>query len=858
VLKTYAEKRNFENTPEPGPDPEQARSDRAELSFVVQKHAASHLHYDFRLELNGTLISWAVPKGPSLNPHERRLAVKVEDHPIAYQTFEGIIPQREYGGGEVIVWDRGAYESQKSANGKKERERILTEELEGGKLEFVLHGHKLKGAWILLHTRENQWLLMKREDEYASNEDVLANDKSVISGRRIGGVVDASRVTHDQATDERASQVQNYRPMLLTEVDKPFDDPNWSFELKLDGIRAIVAIRSGAATISTRNEKEVSDRFPVLKEQFLALNLDSAVLDGEIVQFDADGHPDFQALVQPFQAGRVTRAIYCVFDVLELHGEDLRARPQSERRKILESLNLDQPNVRRLDAFLRDGTLLFDQSVKMGFEGIVGKRLKSPYRSGTRSKDWVKIKPYHTDEFVVVGFTKGEGARSTTFGALLLAAAGAQGLEYVGNVGGGFSDPELVEFSARLKQIKTPKSPLQSPPNLGAVTWVQPKMVVEVRFMAKTKAGRLRFPIFLRMRPDKELPIQSLERSEEKPAMPDMKDPYLDATEQLVRAANETELSVGADRIHFSHLEKELWPGFTKRDLAVYYASMGEVLLRYLKNRPLSFVRCPDGVEGERFFQKHWDKGRPNFVETVSIHSDANEGPRDFVMCNNLSSLLWLSQMGAVELNPWNSRVVSDDNEASHGIDFATSRESLESSILNCPDYLVLDLDPYFGGKATGWNPPDWLRLVEVAMVLKESLERIDLTCFPKSSGKSGLHLYVPIAQNYPYDEVRAAARTLGETAIGRLGQKVTLEWNIKKRPNGVFIDVNQNVRGKTMAAPYSPRAAKFPGVSMPLLWDELERIEPTQWTIQTVPHRLAEKGDLWAATLGLRQNLTA
>jgi len=302
-------------------------------------------------------------------------------------------------------------------------------------------------------------------------------------------------------------------------------------------------------------------------------------------------------------------------------------------------------------------------------------------------------------------------------------------------------------------------------------------------------------------------------------------------------------IEIEGHELHFSHLEKEFWPGITKRDLVRYYALVSKTLLPYLKDRPLSFVRCPEGVQGERFFQKHWDRGRPKFVETVSVHSDSNEGPRDFIMCNNVSTLLWLGQMASLELNPWDSRV--DDKSGN----YAESRESLENSILNRPDYLVFDLDPHFGGKATGWKEEDWKRVVEVALAIRQLLESIGLKGFPKSSGKAGLHIFIPVVRDYTYDEIRAATRTMGEQVATALGQKVTLVTSVKKRPDAVFIDYNQNVRGKTMAAVYSPRASLGAGVSMPVDWDELSKVNPTEFTVLTAADRLAEKGDLWAKT---------
>ncbi|HWD40647.1 MAG TPA: DNA ligase D [Fimbriimonas sp.] len=838
MLKEYAKKRHFGVTPEPGP---QVQESPGELTFVVQKHAATRLHYDFRLELGGVLVSWAVPKGPSLNHADKRLAVHVEDHPLAYGGFEGMIPQGEYGGGEVIVWDRGIYHTDKAPLGRESQEKELKTQLERGMLEFVLEGEKLRGGWVLIHTRGNQWLLIKRDDEFASESDVLAQDHSVLTGHRIGGVADAKHGSVATKTPSNVSRLPDMLPMLLTEAEKPFSNPKWSFELKLDGVRLLTYVNGDNIRMITRNGNEVSSRFPILLPQLRALNLQDTVFDGEVVTFDENGLPNFQALIQPFQAGMVRNGELCLFDLLFCEGKDLRKLPLQERRKELARLAPKGNNLRVLDVYPEDGEALYEAATQMGFEGVVGKRLDSSYESGVRSANWVKLKKYHSEEFVVGGYTVGDGSRESTFGALTLGRMTERGLEFVGKCGGGFDDKKLDEVKDQLVKLKADKSPFVEPLPIKHVKWVRPELVVEVRFMGLTRDQKLRFPIFLRVRPD--VPVDN-------PA------PKRGPSVNFKGAKGELTAEVEGHKIRFSSLDKELWPGVTKGDLIHYYSAVSETLLKYLKNRPVSFVRCPEGIQGERFFQKHFDKGRPEFVDVATIHSESNEGPRDFVMCNNLATLLWMGQMAVLEINPWDSRVDPEDGAPESDIDFGTSLESLEDSVLNRPDYLVLDLDPHFGGKATGWKKAEWERLAETAFVLRDLLKSVGLKCFPKSSGKSGLHLYLPISRDYTYDQVRAAAMAIGKQAAAKLGTKITLEWNTKKRPDGVFIDVNQNVRGKTMAAPYSPRAALGAGVSMPLLWSELERIDPTEFTVLTALDRLSEKGDLWAETLGLHQKL--
>lgn len=834
MLKEYAKKRHFEATPEPGP--EAAPPSEGALSFVVQKHAATRLHYDVRLELDGALVSWAVPKGPSLNPHDKRLAVKVEDHPLDYASFEGIIPEGNYGGGEVIVWDRGTYRPLKGAWKSPTEQDEVRRELEEGQLEVILEGAKLRGAFVFIRTRGKEWLLIKMADEFVSTEDILKRDESVVTGHRIGGVPDARRTV-------KAETLPTVEPMVPTETDKAFSDPRWSFELKLDGIRVLVYLNPGKVRLISRNGNDVTSRFPQLVKELSELEVTNSVLDGEVVAFDSEGRPNFQTLLGPFQSGTVKDAQLCVFDAPYLDGHDLRRKPWSERRKKLEGARVSGEHVRVMDVFPTEGELLYEKATEMGFEGVVGKRTDSTYDAG-RSPKWVKVKSYHSEEFIVAGYLPGKGGRSKSFGSLVLGERTDKGLSFAGNVGGGFTDSQVDRIRAELDQIQTPAPPLIDPPNEKGAVWVEPRMVVEVRYTNRTNDGRLRFPVFLRERPDLEPPQGSMKPS------PTQVDEILRA---LSGPEKEMQLAVEGHELRFTNLDKELWPGTTKRNLIVYYATVSETLLHHLNDRPLSFVRCPDGIAGERFFQKHWDQKRPDFVEAAPIYSGANGRVRDFVMCNNLATLLWLGQLAAVELNPWMSRTGGPGE-----VEKASTKDGLEESLLDRPDFLVFDLDPHFGGKATGWKKPEWDMLVEVAYELNPILQSLGLQGRAKSSGKSGLHVFVPILPDHSYDEVRSAAATIGNAVKSKLGQKVTLEWNIKTRPNGVFIDVNQNVRGKTMAAPYSPRAAAGPWVSVPLLWEELHRADPTKWTVATVPDRLRKKGDFWADILDVRRPLIA
>ncbi len=849
MLKDYASKRDFDVTPEPGPDVAQAEGSEAPLTFVVQKHAATTLHYDVRIELDGALVSWAVPKGPSLNPDDRRMAVKVEDHPLSYGGFEGTIPQGEYGGGEVLVWDRGFYLPLKVQGNRKVQEDEVRAELERGLLEIVLEGEKLHGAFVFIRTKGKQWIMKKMQDDFASKADVLLQDRSVLTGHRIGGVLDA----HASASEVKQIDLPLIAPMLPTEIAKPFTSDDWNFELKLDGVRVLAYLQPGGIKLISRNGNDVTGRLPrIVKELDPYLNR-NAILDGEVVVFDEAGRPNFHTLMEGFQAGTAKDAVLCFFDAPYIDGQDLTHKTLTERREELNKIGIAGPHIRVLDTFPHEGELLYKQATDLGFEGIIGKRADSRYEVGRRSKDWVKIKGYHTEEFLIGGYTPGEGARASSFGALMLGRQGDKGLEWVGNAGGGFGDRDLDEVKTLLDRLKTDKSPFKDDPHIKGAVWVKPELLAEIRFQNWTKDDKLRFPIFQRLRPDLQPVPAQPENTTPAPKPSGDADMVLQA---LASGDPDLKLKVQGYDLNFSSLDREYWPGVKKRDLIAYYAAVSETLLEYLKDRPCSFVRTPEGSTGERFFQKHWDKGRPPFVDVVSIHSDHNAGARDFVICNNLATLLWLGQIAAVELNPWMSRVTPEPDSPPEDTDFSTSRESLENSLLNRPDFLILDLDPHFGGKATGWKKAEWDLLVEVAFSLKEILEGINLRSYAKSSGKSGLHLYVPVLREYTYDQIRSAGFTIGQKVFDRLGKKVTLEYSTRKRPDGVFIDVNQNIRGKTMAAAYSPRAGSLPGVSMPIAWGELHRFDPTKYDVLTAPDRLRKKGDIWRDILTDRQRL--
>ena len=894
MLEEYKRKRHFDKTPEPETDP--FESSEGPLRFVVQKHDATRLHYDLRLEVDGAMKSWAVPKGPSTNPADKHLAVMVEDHPISYNNFEGQIPTGEYGAGEVIIWDRGWYEADHALGQSREKqERTMLADIKAGKVAVTFHGEKLRGSWTIVHTKGrsgkgNEWLLIKHQDEFVSDSDITLQNRSVVSGRTIEEVKlgkpakkvkpakkapanEAARAElklgdiSDLPGAKKSATPSHVSPMLMSEVEKPFSNPEWSFELKLDGIRAI-AIKDGKTVhLLSRNGKEIAYKFPNLVSELREMPVEEAVLDGEIVVFDEQGRPSFQAMIGRFSLQNeldikrwdaTGHYDFLVFDVLHLNGTDLRAVTLANRRKVLEALNPKSNCMCMLDVFLADGQMLYEHATKLGFEGVVGKKLSSTYKDGVRTKDWVKVKGYRTEEFLVCGYTEGQGARAGSFGALILGKLEGAKMEFNGSVGGGFSDSQLTDVKNLLDELPRARNPFGITPAVkGKPVWVEPSLVVEVRFMNKTADNLLRFPVFMRLRPDVELPSTTMKTSRSSKSANDS------LVEPLQGDKVEAQLAVEGHTIRFSSLNKPLWPemggapAITKRELVTYYSKVSAAILPHLKDRPLSIVRFPEGIGGEQFFQKHIDKGRPEFVEVVDIYSTHNGRARDWLMCNNLASLLWLGQMATLEIHPWYSRMSNKPDAKDTPTDFDSSDDALDQSILTYPDFVVFDLDPVLKDKEKPFDQETYKKTCEVAMTLKEILDGLKLKSYVKTSGKTGLHIYTPVKRIYTYEETRAIAETIGRHLVQLKHKDVTMEWTVSKRPTSkIFFDHNQNVRGKTLASIYSVRPVPGAPVSFPLEWDEVLDSHPPDYNIYTVPQLLEERGERWKDILDNRTKL--
>jgi len=884
VLEEYTKKRKFEKTKEPEPRIEP--SAKEELTFVVQKHAARRLHYDLRLEWDGVLKSWAVPKGPSLNPKEKRLAVLVEDHPIEYASFEGSIPKGEYGAGEVIVWDKGTYYPDEKGvpKSREEAEQKMREGFEKGKLSFTLRGHKLRGSWALVRMKtSNEWLLIKHKDEFASERNILERDESVISGLRIEDIragKNSTPLLEKIKGAKRKRFIWNLKPMLAHTAEKPFSHPDWVFEPKLDGLRILAFVQGDEVILRSRNTRDVTKNYPSLARKLASCGWKGAIFDGEVVAFDSHGNISFQQLQKRMNlvneheialAEKEIPTVYYVFDLLYWDEYDIRDATWEERRKLLELIFPEEHGMSLVQVFEEDGEAAYKGAVSIGLEGIVAKKRDSRYESGVRSSNWLKIKSFHSGEFVICGYTRGRGNRSKSLGALVLGKPVHGEFVYVGNVGTGFDEPTIVALMNRLEPLKG-ECPFKSLPLLKEpVTWVKPMLVAEVKYAHYTDGGVLRSPVFLRLREDIE-PSEVV--AEEIVAEIPKQEPELikeedveEVLEQLENKKQDLRLRIGEYRLDVTNLDKVLWPGekkdFTKRDFILYLAKIAKVMLPHIKDRPLTLSRYPDGIFGETFYQKHWGFDLPPFVETVKIFSSHREGASEYLLANNLATLMWLGQLANLEIHTWYSRIKTREDEP-HGADYWSSKEALKESSLNYPDFMVFDLDPYIESnlgetdKRVTISEEAFQKLCDVAFWLKEALEGISLKPYIKTSGRRGVHIFVPIVRNLSYKETRRACESVALYLLKKHSKEITTDYAIERRIGKVFIDYNQNALGKTLASVYSPRAYAGAPVSVPVLWEELRDIHPLDFDIETTNERVKEKGDIWQDILRKPTNLRA
>ena len=753
---------------DPGHTPERfgSRGPSREPVFVVQRHHARRLHYDLRLERAGVLQSWAVPKGLPLEAGQQHLAVHVEDHPLEYADFEGEIPKGQYGAGTVEIWDRGTYE--------------LLEERRDGGLTVRLHGERLDGTWALvpagLSGDPKNWLVLRKRD------------------------------------GEETSPRRTYEPMLAAlERDVP-SGAGWLFEIKFDGYRALAYVRGGEAELRSRTGNDLTGRFPEIARAIAqAVRTTDCVLDGEVCALDEQGRPSFSAMQQGREG---TPVVYYVFDVLEVEGEPLVGLPLRERRARLARLVADHPRVRLSEAF-DDGPALVRAAKEQALEGVVAKRADSAYQPGRRTREWLKLKTHGRQEFVVAGYTRGQGRRSGGLGALVLAVRDGDELVWAGNVGTGFTDATLGALLERLRPLERPTSPFPAPPKMprvrrGDVVWVEPELVVDVEFVEWTHEGRLRAPSFVGVREDK--PPREIEREEPLPR----------------------ELRKGKRLLRLSNLDKVFWPedGITKGDLLSYYRRIAPVLVPHLRGRPFTMKRYPDGIEGGHFFQKDAPVHMPDWIRTRTYRSTSRESREKrtirYPLVDDELALLWMVNMACIDMNVWYSRVDRPER----------------------PDFVLFDLDP----------SPDvgFREVAQVALLVKQALDAAGLEGFPKTSGADGMHVLVPIARRATYEDTREFAEIVARALSSSHRGLVTTEWS-KARRRGVLVDANQNGEGKTIASVYSVRPISGAPVSTPLAWDEVsEELDPASFTMEVVLRRVAERGDLFGAVLEGRQSLAA
>ncbi|HEV8339256.1 MAG TPA: non-homologous end-joining DNA ligase [bacterium] len=920
-LEEYRRKRRFRKTPEP----EGKVAARSGNRFVIQEHHATRFHHDFRLEMAGVLRSWAVPKGISLNPDDKRLAVAVEDHPLDYIDFEGTIPEGNYGAGAVMVWDRGTYES---------LEGDPAEGFKKGKLTVVLRGQKIQGEFHLVRTRMggrgggddgSNWLLFKkRDDDAVAGWSLPKPSRSVKSGRTIDEIrkEEPARWHSSEPAPgpvatraRRPAALRRWRldkpgsaplpksvpPMLAKLIEEPFDDPAWVFEPKWDGVRAIAILRGQgperSVLLHSRNLHSMNRQYPEVVDALYGAGLPDAVLDGEVIAPDEFGRPSFQRLQQRINLQGVqdvddARAkfpvLYFVFDILHYNGHDLTTRALRERREILEAILPPGPVVRLSDTFPGEGKAFYRAAQDHRLEGIVGKRAASPYEPGRRSGAWVKIKVRRTLQAVVGGFTQGRRGRSSHFGALIVGLYDGRGrLQHIGQVGGGFTDRALEEVLALLRPLVRKTSPFATTPaTMEPATWIEPRIVVEVEYGEWTDEGVLRAPVYKGLRPDVP-PHESLLEEVRPPQIPDELSPDggpprpASGTRSTATGRRGAETLSPLERevakrrlpVEFTNLEKTYWPelGLTKADLITYYLAISETILPHLRDRPLTLRRFPDGIHGENFHQKDYPDA-PDYVTIAHVWTETTKTTNAAPVGNNLATLLWLAQIADIEMHPWYSRITparrGEGAGELPGTDVSSSEEALRASVLNFPDQLVFDVDPYIfpkgqqPRKGPGEKDPDYSRrgfeaAREAAIDLRRLLEGMGLQTFVKTSGKTGLHLYVPIARRYTYDETHGFAKAICQFLAAEHSDRLTTEWAVEKRVGKVFLDYNQNRLGATLASAYSLRPTPQATVSTPVTWKELERgFDPLTFTYKTVPARLRKTADPWKDMGKLHQRL--
>jgi bifunctional non-homologous end joining protein LigD len=839
-LNEYSRKRSFDKTPEPSPE-SHGRPAAAGNFFCVQRHDATRLHYDLRLEVDGTLKSWAVPKGPTLEPLAKHLAMHVEDHPLDYGNFEGNIPKGEYGGGSVMLWDRGTYEllGDTPANAQIER----------GDFKFRLHGEKLKGEFALVLMRNrgkgNEWLLIKKRDAEAKpGWNVEDYARSVLTGRSQQEIAEDLPPASDPqppATNiasllgaVKSPMPRTIAPMLASIAERPPSGDAWLYEVKWDGVRATCFVEDNQLHLFSRTQKRCDQQYPELSVLPRLLKASTAILDGEIAVLDEKGRSSF-SLIQPrisvadpnsiAHLARSTPVTLFLFDLLYLDGYDLRGVPLEKRRELLAQIVTPTERVRLSDSFTANGDAMLKAARAHGLEGILAKRRDSKYE-GRRTRDWLKIKVVSTRDFVIGGFTHGE---RDYFSSLVLGCYENGELVHVGQVGTGFNEKSLKEIYARIEPLVTKKSPFPGGMKaLRDVTYVKPEIVAEIKYLEITPDGLLRAPVFMRLRQDKD-PKECVREDAAEPPSTEAplikREPFFPP-----KSPAEVTLDVEGHRLKFTNLNKVFYPGegIAKRDLINYYDAIANLIVPHLRDRPLSLKRYPNGIAEEFFFQKNAEDKVPEWVRLEPIFSEHNQDKIHYIICNDRATLLYLANLACIDHNPWMSRLGSLDN----------------------PDFALIDLDPTEGCP--------YHRLVEAAQLVKKTLDKIGLAGYPKTTGGDGMHVYIPLEPIYTYEQVRTFAELLSILVIRENPDLFTTPRTVSRRKKSkVYFDYLQISSAKTIAAPYVLRAYPGAPVSTPLDWTEVKAgLEPSQFNIHNALDRFERVGDLFEPVLTNRQKL--
>ena len=859
-LEEYRRKRDFGATPEPAPGELVARSGR----FTIQRHRATALHYDVRLEIDGVLVSWAVPKGPTLDPSARRLAMRTEDHPIEYFDFEGVIPGGQYGAGDVIVWDWGTYEPEAETPDPSVA-------LRRGEIKFVMYGERMRGRFTIIRTdnrggaadERERWLLIhKRDADAVQGWDAEDHPRSVKTGRTNDEVRDGMPPVFvaepprpvaevDLSAARQAPMPDFIPPMKATLADAAFDDPDWLFEVKWDGYRVEAVVRDGKARLWTRNQQDAARYFPDLAGSAPWIEAREAIVDGEVVALDPVGRPSF-SLLQDRTGIRTGRApgtkgpgppapvVYQVFDLLHIDGQSLLAVPLEERKRLLRSRLRPHPSIRYASHVAGDGRAFTEAARAQELEGIVAKMRRSPYEPGRRTRTWLKVKLRREQEVVVVGWLEGQGTHRD-LGSLIVAVRSGDRWAHAGQVGSGIDTRTRRELRTKLDELARDTSVLDPVPRLKGAHWVEPKLVIRVEFADWTADDLLRQAAFkgveigkapTSVRREREVDSSTASAVAERevqnaPMQTDDAAAALDAIER------EGVWAAAGREIRVTNLDKVLFPGrdggkpVTKRDLFRYHLAIGPTLVPYLRDRGLTVQRFPNGVEAKGFWQKDLPKHAPPWVKRWTYHH-GEEGPKDYPVVDEPATLLWLSQEAAIELHPWTSPTDAPDR----------------------PSYALIDIDP---GPDTTWD-----EVVALARLFRTALSHLGVRGYPKVTGKRGIQIWIRIRPGPSFAETSAWVEGLSRAVGATVPELVSWEWAKRARKGKARLDYTQNAINKTLVAPYSPRPAAGAPVSMPIGWDELEdrALRPDRWTIRDAPARVAELGDPFAPVLTDAQEL--